>query len=145
MDFVHYLAGNLVTPEHPLSVFQVGYNYQVYNGSVAWANNAPAGTTKTLDIALPEILQEQALYEIVVTNPSTESDLTVVVANKHTLGGSAKYPEVARFSVLKNSTNGRAVVVQGWLLGEGGRLSISNDTLLGAAGAFTAFVHVRRL
>ncbi len=124
---------------------QAGANVEVHDDSVSWGNNDPANTQKTIDIALPGTLHRDALYEIVVTDPSTESDLTVVVRNKHTFGGIARYPELTRFSVLKNNADGRAVLVQGWMLGEGARLVLSNDTLLGAAGAFTSYVHVRRV
>ncbi len=125
------------------SVQVMSNNEQVYDGSVSWANSAAAGTTNNIDVALPSALQN--LYLISVTNPSTESALTVKVLNKETLGGSAKYPELTRFSVAVNSPDGKSVLVQGWLLGEAGRLVLSNDTALGASGGFTAYVRVRKV
>jgi hypothetical protein len=114
-------------------------------GTAAWANNAAAGTAVDIDVTPPENRQREALYEIIVTDPSSESDLTVVVKNKETFGGTARYPELTRFGVVKSNADGIGRVVQGWLLGEGARITITNDTLIGAGGAFTAYVRVRRL
>lgn len=118
-------------------------NVQVYDGSASWLNSALINTAVNIDIPLPATLQRDALYEIIVTNPSAESALDVSVKNKATLGGVARYPEVLKFQVLVNSPEGVAKVVQGFLLAEAGRLTLSNATALGAAGAFTARVHVR--
>jgi hypothetical protein len=126
-------------------VSQIGSNVQIADATAAWANSAAAGTAVNLDVVLPTKLQSDALYEVTVTNPSAESDLTVVIKNKETFGGTARYPELTRFGVLKNNPDGKSVVVQGWLLGEAGRLSLSNDTALGLSGSFTAYVRARKV
>ena len=123
-------------------------NTLIYRGSVSWANADPSGTAKTVDIIVPTgSSQAEALYAVMVTNPSTESDLTVVVRNQFTdTGAAVRRPEVTRFGVAKNQGDGRAFVVQGWLVGDlAGRLVLTNDTGLGGAGAFTAYLEVRSL
>lgn len=122
-----------------------GTNIQVYDGTATWANSAAVGTIVDIDFPLPTPLQGNALYEVVVTNPSGVTDLTVRVKNKETFGGTARYPELTSFPVAANSPDGKAVLVQGWLLGEGGRLSLSNDTALGASDGFTANVRIRKV
>lgn len=121
-----------------------GSNVQVYDGTSVWANSAPINTVVDKDITLPSLLQGDALYEIIVTNPSTVSDITVVVKNKETFNAIARYPELTRFGVVKN-TDGKVILVQGWMLGEGGRLTLSNDTVLGVSDGFTAYVRVRKV
>lgn len=122
-----------------------GSNALVTDTTGVWANSAAANTSTNIDVVLPPSLQGNAMYEITVTNPSVESDLTIVVKNKETFSGTSRYPELTRFGIPKNSTDGKCVLVQGWMLGEAGRISISNDTVLGAAGAFVAYVRVRKV
>jgi hypothetical protein len=124
--------------------FAVGSNEQVIDTTVAWANSDAAGTTKTVDVTLPDELQGDAKYLVIVTNPSTETTLTVKTQNKETFG-SAKYPEVASIAIPANTPEGKGTIVEGWLLGEAGRLVLSNDTAIGLTGAFTAEVRVRKL
>lgn len=121
-----------------------GSNEQVFDGTVTWANSEAVNSIKTVDIALPDTLQKDGLYEIIVTNPSTETTLTVSVKNKETFSVE-KYPELKSISVPADSIDGKANIVQGWLLGEAGRLTLSNDTAVGAAGTFVAEVRVRKI
>ncbi len=122
---------------------QSGNNEQVYDGSAAWANSSSANTNKDIDITPPTTLQVNGLYAVTVINPSAVTALTVVAQNKGTFGGSAKYSTLAQFSVAANTN--RTVIVQGWMLGEGARLTLSNDTGLGVADGFTAYVRVRKV
>lgn len=122
-----------------------GSNEILSDTSVSWVNSAAAGTNTDIDIPLPTYIQKDALYVITVTNPSVDSDLTVIVKNKETFNGTASYPEVTRFGVAKTSSDGKALLVQGFLLGEAGRISISNDAAIGVSGAFTGYVRVRKV
>lgn len=122
-----------------------GSNSLVYDGTAVWSNSASATTNIDINIPLPSSLQGNATYEITVTNPSAVSDITVIVKNKETFGGTARYPELTRFGVPKNTVDGKSVLAQGWMLGEAGRLSLSNDTILGASDGFTAYVRVRKV
>jgi hypothetical protein len=109
--------------------------------SVSWANNDAAGTAKTIDIGQIAAGGLEALGLITIYNPSSESDLTVEAQIKETMAGSARYGSLATFAVLKGTT--RSVALQGIRFGEGIRFKLTNDTLIGAAGAFSAAVRVR--
>lgn len=134
-----------ITSGGAVRVTSTGSNEQVYDGSASWANSAAVNTTVNIDITLPAVLQGNALYMVTVTNPSTVSAITVVMRNKGTFGGTARYPELTRFGVPANSPDGRSMLVQGWMLGEGARLSLSNDTILGGSDGFTAYVRIRKV
>lgn len=123
----------------------VGGSQQVYDGLASWANGASANTTVNLDVPMPDVLQGQSAYLITITNPSMVSPLTVVVKNKEIFGGTARYSELARYGITAGTPDGRSALVQGWLLGDGGRISISNDTSLGASDGFAACVRVRKI
>lgn len=114
----------------------------VYDGTASWPNSAEANTIVDLDVVLPEPLQEQSLYVVVVYNPSAVTGLAVSVKGKETFG-SAVYPVLTSFAVEAGAS--KQVLVQGWLVGEGGRLSLSNDTVLGASDGFTAYVRIRQV
>ncbi|MHB1001900.1 MAG: hypothetical protein ACYC27_21885 [Armatimonadota bacterium] len=134
-----------VTSGGAARVISAGSNEQIFDGQAVWANSAVQNTAVNIDITLPTVLQGSALYMITVTNPSTVTALTVSVKNKSTFGGTAKYPELTRFGVQANAADGRSVLVQGWMLGEGGRLTLSNDTALGGSDGFTAYVRIRKV
>jgi len=121
-----------------------GRNEQIFDGTATWAESAAAGTEVSVDIALPSILQGDALYLVIVTNPSTVTAVTVAVRNKETFDV-ARYPELASFNIPVNTPEGKAVLVQGWMLGEAGRLTLSNDTALGLGEGFTAYIRVRKV
>jgi len=126
-------------------VAAMGSNEQIYDGSASWANSSALNTTINLDITLPNVLQGNALYMVTIINPSTVSAITAIMRNKGTFGGTARYPELTRFGAPANSVDGRSVLVQGWMLGEGARLSLSNDTILGGSDGFTAYIRIRKV
>ena len=117
----------------------------MYNGTATWANNALINTEVTVDLALPTIRTPEDVYQVVVTNPSTESALTIRVCVKLTPVATARYPELTRFGVPVSTTNGYARNIQGLAAGEAIRLVIANDTAIGAAGAFTAEIGIRKV
>lgn len=123
---------------------QVGNNEQLYDGSVSWANSAAQGTENNIDIDLPTNLQKDAKYVVTVTNPSSVTGISVIVKNKETFDV-ARYPKLTEISVPVNTPDGLSVVVDGWLVGEGGRLTLINDTALGLTDGFTAYVRVRKI
>ncbi len=110
-----------------------------------WANSAAANTEVSNDIALPDTWQPDARYLIIVRNPSAVTALTGKIKLKATsLGGADRYPRLkgGDFSVSANVPEGEAVLVEGWMLGDGARLTLSNDTALGAADGFSATVRI---
>jgi hypothetical protein len=120
----------------------VGSNAKIADTTAVWANSAAANTAVNIDVALPSPLQGDAKYSIAIVNPSAVTALTIEVKNKETFG-TAQYPEVTTINVPISTS--KAVVVEGWLLGEAGRLALSNDTVLGAADGFTANIRVRKV
>lgn len=134
-----------LTADGALNVLPVGSGKIVYEGQAAWPNNASVNTIVNLDIPSPCKLQGEAIYLLTITNPSSVSALTVSVRNKESFGGTARYPELAKYGIAAGLWDGRSVLMQGWLLGEGGRLSISNDSLLGSSDGFDANVRIRMI
>jgi|GEM_PF-4754351 len=97
---------------------------------------APGAATANIDIPLPETLNPGSLYIISIENTSPSNNFTVVVQNKETFG-TAKYPELTRFIVPASIA--KSVLVQGWFIGEAGRLALSSDY-----GNITASIRVRK-
>jgi hypothetical protein len=124
-----------------VSIFNYIYG-RIVNGvqqgsdmTAAWANNAGAATTVTIDITKP--LLTLMSYELTVYNPSVDSDLTINVYQKKTaLGGGDRYAFLTALNYQKTTTTSK--VLEPLFCGGDVRLIISNDTLIGAAGAFTA-------
>lgn len=105
---------------------------------ITWANSAGAGTAVDVDVPGTQV----AAGVITVRNPSAVTALTVKVQGKETLGGGARYPEIDSVAVAANSVV-QFYVDELWLMGEGGRLHITNDTILGGADGFTGQVRIR--
>ena len=129
-------------------LYTAGESLSVNNESVAattavWANSALINTAVNIDVALPEVLQPNSLYEITIINPSGDTAINVSVCNKVTIGETAHYPELTSFQIPASGK--RCVLVQGWLMMEAGRLVLTNATALGAAAGFTANVYVRKI
>ena len=131
--------GKLYTAGESLSV----NNELVAATTAAWANSALINTAVNVDVALPTVLQPDSLYEITIINPSAGTAINVSVCNKITISATAYYPELTSFQIL--ASEDRSVLVQGFLLMEAGRLTLSNVTALGAAGGFTALVVVTKV
>jgi hypothetical protein len=123
----------------------------LYEGQLAWANNAGANTVKTIDLPTDSDVKGSDIV-VTVRNPGA-SALTVRARSKEaataTFGGGAdRFPIVQAFAagVPAASVEGTELVVKDWALdATPGRLEVSNDALIGAAGAFTADVRVRVL
>jgi hypothetical protein len=131
--------------DNAMSVVELGSNELVYSDTAAWANSATANTIVNKDITLPATLYEDGVYLITVNNPSAVTAVTVSVRNKETLAGTARYPELTQFIVPASNVDGRSCLVQGWMRGEGARLTLSNQTALGASDGFAVSIKVRRI
>lgn len=112
--------------------------------NAAWANSAAAGTAVNLDYGQQVGGIGQRGYAITVRNPSAVSALTVKMQGKETFASTAYYPEIDSLAVPAGSVK-QFYVDGGWLDGEGGRLALTNDTVLGAGDGFTANVRVRQI
>lgn len=108
--------------------------------TAAWANSDPANTAKTVNVAAPTNMYSE--YAITVYNPSTETSLTCVVyATETALNAASRDSEVATFTFSANKTMTK--FVSGMFLGSTAKIIFSNDSAVGVAGAFTAYVRIR--
>lgn len=116
---------------------------QVFDGSVTFPNSAAANSVQAVTFDVP-IAEAGARYLVEAFNPSTVTALTVRLQNRETLGGTPRNIQVTTLAVPVNS--GRAVTLDGWPQGDNqARIEVSNDTVLGAADTFTAWIRVRRV
>lgn len=125
-------------------------------GSVSFSNSDAANTVKVAStIAMPSELPGESIGAVCVENPSTESDLTCRVYVQETINSVVRWALVANFNVPKSvdaynpdQTNkisvGRALI-QGVFTGENISIVLSNNTVLGASGAFTARIKIRSM
>lgn len=125
----------------------VGKNADVFTGSVAVPNAAAAGSNHDLDVPLPAVaeLAPEARYAVMIYVPAGAVATTVRLRNRDTLGGAARFFQVASYAGLAADTT-RIEIVQGWLLGDANaQFRVSPDALVGVAGAYDVHVRVRRL
>jgi hypothetical protein len=144
MSLLQGIFGNKLKPVKVDGNGQIFVNEQIENEIIHtttanWANSAVAGTAVTIDVPLTKVGSKTL---VVVTNPSTETALTVTARNKNTLSGVAKYPKLTTVAIPVNSPDGVAAVLEGFIVGEGGRLVLTNDAAVGLTGAFTADVQI---
>jgi hypothetical protein len=119
-----------------------GSNSQVGADQTAvWANSAAANTPVNVDFTQqPRYLTRK--HRVQVHNPSGVTALTVKVYNIVTLGGATRYALVKSFAVAVNQTVEE--LGEGLFGGTSGvRLTLSNDTVLGAGDGFTSDVAIR--
>lgn len=141
------------------------HNRRPVNTSVAWANSSAANTTKDVDfdVTVDETAKEKTdlsvserlrtdtgKYVVLVHNPSAVTALTVKAKSRWTDSAAAARVADLRdgstdktLAVPANST--KAMVLEGLDVADGARLTLSNDTVLGAGDGFTAQVQVRAL
>ena len=127
-----------------VNVSQNGSNELIENTSVTFADSATVDTQQNLDIALPADLDGDNLYQLLIHNPSTVTNLENRIKVKWT--DSASNVRYSQLTYIKVGTSeGKAALVQGSMLGEGFRVTISNDIALGAGEGFTAYLQVREV
>lgn len=114
----------------------------VFEGTAVWANSASANTAKTATLTKP--LNPLSEYEIIVYNPSTESDLTCKVYNTElALDGDSRDALLTTLSFPKTVATIR--LVHGLFNGCNGKLIFTNDTVIGGSGGFTATYRIREV
>lgn len=116
---------------------------QLLNGSVTFANSSLAGSTQTLDHAIPAHSGEDAYHVYAIKNPSLVTALTVSVQIIEVFASVDTPCNLTELNVPAGEA--KAFLVQGSCVGKGIRLTFSNDTLLGGSDGFTAYVKVRSL
>lgn len=116
-------------------MFLKGNNYLIGDYSATVGTSSTGLTAQTTNIALPNghFPNDNASYGVTAYNQSTATDVTVTVQNLHKLFGPSStdiWSDLTSFVVAKTASTTLGTVsdnlVQGWLLGSGGRLKISN-------------------
>lgn len=120
-------------------------NELVDDTSVSFADSAGQNTEQTADISLPAQVPGDGKALVTIHNPSSVSALTVQPQVKETFPtGGAQHGNLGGTHAVPTSGTA-SFVVDGLLAGEGGRLSVLNDTALGAGEGFTAEIRVRSI
>lgn len=80
---------------------------------------------QTVDIPLPAVLQPNGQYVVSINNTGL-AGVTVSVQSKETFGATEVYGELTSFTVAAGSA--KITPVQGWLIGEAGRLALTSSS-----------------
>jgi len=114
--------------------------------TVTWANSAPVTTKKSINITKPtDVCQE---YELIVTNPSTVTNLVMNVYNTESLGTATEsllYGPVTLPKWDTSSASSFITLIHGLCNGTDARIKLYNDTALGTADTFGASIRIREL
>lgn len=120
-----------------MKVWQQGSNFLVGNYSATVGTTSTSLTANTTNITLPQGLFSNfdASYLITAENNSTAVDVTVSVYNLHNSFGifsTNQWSQLTQFSVVKTASTALGTIndqiVQGFLCGNGGRLTINPQT-----------------
>ena len=118
--------------------------------TATWANSAAANTQVSVTITKPTVPLSE--YELVVYNPSTVTDITVKIFSVETsLGGGTRDAQITSVSIPKSQAvtgttiNTQAKFLHGIFNGADVKLAMSNDTVLGVADGFSAYVRLREV
>jgi hypothetical protein len=138
----------LLTASNPGVISATGLNQTLVDSQVNYAAAAGVNTTFSIDVSMPAATHPNGYSYFVVTNPSTVSTMTVVFQNKETFTASGSpvthYAEVTRQTVPVNKPEGVVYIIQGWLLGDGARVVVFNNTII-EAGGVTVAMKARRI
>lgn len=118
--------------------------------TIIWANSAAINTQKTVTFTKPASPVSE--YELIVYNPSTITDITVKIFNVETsLGDGTRDALVTTVSIPKSQAvtgttiNTQAKYLHGVFNGTDCKLVLSNDTVLGVADGFSAYLRIREV
>lgn len=115
-------------------------NVLIFEGSATWPASSPPGTIKTIDVPPPDSPSGDGKYLVSIVHRSPETVLSIQASNIMTVDGDVEDIPVAVFAV--DQGRNRGVPVQFWLLGNGGRLALVNNS--GVTGGFTVSVLVHK-
>ena len=120
----------ILTQSNPGIVESAGSNTVLLDSQVVFPATTTAGTANHLSVNLPAPTHPQGWAYIAFVNPSTVSDMTLTFENEETYDFSGTpttlYAVVSTVTVPANTVNGVVHLVQGWLLGDGARLTVTN-------------------
>lgn len=118
--------------------------------AVAFANSAAINTQVNVDFTKPTVSKPR--YKIAVYNPSTVTDLTVKIFSVALdFGGGTRYDFIDSFVIPKSQVitgttiNAYTKFIEGLFVGTDLRLVVSNNTVLGTAEGFSAYIRLREV
>lgn len=127
-------------------------NEVVYQGIATWTENS--NTAKTIDIPIPDSsISSGEKFLVSIKNESATVDIGVVIGNRIIFNGNEEFvPLIASQTVAKTSDASSTApqgglfsyVVDGFLLGEGGRVFLSK-LVTSVAPAFSVSIEIRRI
>lgn len=120
------------------------YPRELTNTTVRWANSAAANTEVVVDLGVPGSVPRPAgaALLVIVRNPSSVTALAGESRVAFDDGGSEQQAKLASFTVARANGGGEGFLVDGGLLGRGGKIALRNSTVLGGSDGFTARVSV---
>jgi hypothetical protein len=147
------LAGtNNASGQHQPEVIQglaTRYNELILNTTVTWANSAASGTAQTASVTFgsDRVFATGRALCVIIRNPSTQTALNGVAQVQYTDNVTTRYAALAPFTVDVAATNGdgQAYLIDGGIMGQGIRISLSNVTTLNSSGTFSARIVVYHL
>lgn len=116
--------------------------------TVSWINNAVANTLPS-ELTFTRTNDDRYMYHLEIDNPSTETDLIIEI---YKVVGEQDY-FLTMFAAPKKTTrpNGKSVqrIIKEMYVPFAGtnqiKIAVSNDQVIGAAGAFTATLTLREV
>lgn len=127
-------------------VQQVGSNAILFDGSGTYTALDAIGTVVNVDVALTGALAGNGLYVVTIFNASTDSQISCSMQNVETFDSVTKYATVQSSlnPLVVPASSSRSWLIQGWLVGEAGRLVLTNATAIEATDA-EVYVRIRRV
>ena len=134
--------------------FPKGNNYFISDYSATVGTTSTGLTAYTTTIGLPNghFPNQDAAYLVTSENNSTATDVTVIAYNLHDnfgLYSTNQWSELTRWAIEKTASTTLGTlkdkIVQGWLLGSGGRLGISNVSTGSSSLNAAVYFRVRKI
>lgn len=110
----------------------------VFDGEVLLDDAEAAETDHVIEVAQPTTYADR--HAIIIGG--TDTELVVRLTNLELIGDELEEIDIATFTIAADSTASQHLV-SGFLLGDGGRIVITNSDEIGASAGFTTFVRVR--
>lgn len=108
---------------------------QVFDGTATMNGTTPV----VVAVASPAVLSRNGNYLITIINPSASRTATITVQNVMTFSAVANVINLTSFTCAPSIN--QCAVVQGWLIGDSGKLSIVYD----GAGTDTVNIRVHKI
>ena len=128
-----------------LTTERFGDNEIAADKSLAFAAGAPINTPVDADMLLPDRLDPEARYAMIVHNPGAVA-VTVRLFNRELLNGADRLSPVVTINAAAGGVTAVQQVIQGLFIGSGANLvRVTNDAAVPAGGGFSVSVRVRRM